>query len=194
MVYISRERWNLKSTAIVQKLGEIRKVRYFRLVTLIDKLNTAVGKATSWLTITLVLTIVIDVFLRYTLSITTAASFELEWHLFAAIFLLGAAYTFKEDKHVRVDVFYDRFSDNAKAWVNLIGGLTLLLPFCAVAFWESLSFVHNSYQLGETSPQPGGLPARWIIKSTIPAGFLLLGLQGISSITKSLITITHGRK
>lgn len=138
--------------------------------------------------------IVIDVLLRYTLSITSAASFELEWHLFAAIFLLGAAYTLKEDKHVRVDVFYDRFSDTTKAWVNLIGGLILLLPFCVVAFWESLSFVQNSYMLNETSPQPGGLPARWIIKSTIPAGFLLLGLQGISSITQSITTIYHGRK
>lgn len=176
---------------ILLKLG---KVHYFRLVTLIDKLNNVIGKATSWLTLTLVFVIVIDVLLRYTLSITSAASFELEWHLFAAIFLLGAAYTLKEDKHVRVDVFYDRFSDTTKAWVNLIGGLILLLPFCVVAFWESLSFVQNSYMLNETSPQPGGLPARWIIKSTIPAGFLLLGLQGISSITQSITTIYHGRK
>ena len=148
----------------------------------------------SWLTLILVLVIVVDVLLRYTLSITTAASFELEWHLFAAIFLLGAAYTFKEDKHVRVDVFYDRFSDYTKAWVNLTGGLVLLLPFCAIAFWESLSFVQSSYQLGETSPQPGGLPGRWVIKSTIPAGFFLLGLQGISSIIKSLKILTDGRK
>ncbi|WP_436517962.1 TRAP transporter small permease subunit [Ekhidna sp. To15] len=157
-------------------------------------MNSTIGKVTSWLTLLLVFIIVIDVILRYSLSITSAASFELEWHLFAAIFLLGAAYTLKEDKHVRVDVFYDRFSDKTKAWVNLIGGLMLLLPFCVVAFWESLTFVQNSYMLNETSPQPGGLPARWIIKSTIPIGFLLLGLQGISSITKSIITISHGRK
>ena len=175
-------------------LGWKRKVRYFRRVTLIDKLNSAIGKAVSWLTLILVLVIVIDVILRYTLSITSAASFELEWHLFAAIFLLAAAYTLKEDKHVRVDVFYDRFSDKTKAWVNLIGGLTLLLPFCIVAFWESISFVQNSYFLKETSPQPGGLPARWLIKSTIPIGFLLLGLQGLSSITKSINTIAHGGK
>lgn len=140
------------------------------------------------------LVIVADVILRYSLSITSAASSELEWHLFAAIFLLGAAYTLQEDKHVRVDVFYHRFSETSKAWVNLIGTITLLLPFCAIAFWESLSFVSSSFQLGETSPQPGGLPARWIIKSTIPTGFLLLGLQGISLISKSIITIKDGRK
>ncbi|SNS93666.1 TRAP-type mannitol/chloroaromatic compound transport system, small permease component [Ekhidna lutea] len=158
-------------------------------MTLIDKLNSAIGKGVSWLTLVLVLVIVIDVILRYSLSITSAASFEMEWHLFAAIFLLGAAFTLKNDKHVRVDVFYHNFSDKTKAWVNLIGTLTLLLPFCGVALWESLSFVQSSYQLGETSPQPGGLPARWVIKSTIPAGFLLLGLQGISLILSSYKTI-----
>ena len=163
-------------------------------MTFIDDLNKAIGKAVSWLTILLVMVIVVDVILRYTLSITSAASFELEWHLFAVIFLLGAAHTLKEDKHVRVDVFYHRFSERTQAWVNLIGTTVLLLPFCGVAFWESLSFVQSSFILNETSPQPGGLPARWIIKSTIPIGFLLLGLQGISLIIKSISTITYGRQ
>ena len=162
-------------------------------MTLIDQLNQAIGKAASWLSLLLVLVIVVDVILRYTLSLTSALSFELEWHLFAAIFLLGAAYTLKEDKHVRVDVFYHRFLDRTKAWINLIGTLVLLLPFCIVAFWESLSFVHSSFNLNETSPQPGGLPARWIIKSTIPIGFLLLGLQGVSMIIRSIKTIIHER-
>ena len=153
-----------------------------------------IGKAVSWLSLLLVIIIVVDVILRYTLSITSAASFELEWHLFAAIFLLGAAYTLKEDKHVRVDVFYHRFSPKTKAWVNLLGTAVLLLPFCVVAFWESIAFVNSSFQLNETSPQPGGLPARWIIKSTIPVGFFLLGLQGISLITQSILIIANGGK
>lgn len=161
---------------------------------MIDQINTYVGKAVSWLSVILVMIIVIDVILRYSFSITSAASFELEWHLFAAIFLLGAAYTLKEDKHVRVDVFYHRFSEKTKAWVNLGGTILLLMPFCMVAFGESLSFVQSAYKLGETSPQPGGLPARWIIKSTIPIGFLLLGLQGVSIIIKSIKTLQHGRR
>ncbi|WP_421763526.1 TRAP transporter small permease subunit [Ekhidna sp.] len=155
-------------------------------MTLIDNLNKTIGAIVSWLSLILVLVIVIDVILRYTVSITSAASFELEWHLFATIFLLGAAYTLQEDKHVRVDVFYHRFSDKSKAWVNLIGTILLLLPFCGIAFWESLSFVSTSFNLAETSPQPGGLPARWLIKSTIPIGFFLLGLQGISLILQSI--------
>lgn len=134
---------------------------------------------------------VIDVAFRYLFNKTSAASFELEWHLFATIFLLGAAYTLQQDKHVRVDVFYTKFSAKGKAWVNLLGTLLLLIPFCLVAFWESLSFVANSFAVRETSPDPGGLPARYIIKATIPIGFGLLALQGISTILKSIKKLTH---
>jgi len=159
-------------------------------VQLVDKIIAIIGRASSWLTVLLVLVIVIDVFFRYAFSITSAASFELEWHLFAIIFLISAAWTLQEDKHVRVDVFYHKFSEKKKAWVNLIGTLFLLLPFCAIGFWESLSFVESSYTIGETSPQPGGLPARFLIKSTIPAGFFLLGLQGISLTIKCIKRIS----
>ncbi len=152
----------------------------------IDRINSIIGRAVSWLSLVLVLVIVVDVAMRYIFSITSAASFEMEWHLFAVIFLLGAAWTLQEDKHVRVDVFYHRFSKKTQGWINLIGTLGLLLPFCAVAFYESLSFVENSWTVKETSPDPGGLPARYIVKGAIPVGFLLLGLQGISEALKSL--------
>lgn len=155
----------------------------------IDSIISSIGKGVSWLSLILVLVIVVDVFLRYVFSITSAASFELEWHLFAVLFLLGASWTLQEDKHVRVDVFYHRFSKRTQAVVNLMGTVLLLLPFCAVAFYESLSFVESSWQVRETSPQPGGLPYRYLIKACIPAGFLLLGLQGISQGFKALKTI-----
>ena len=153
---------------------------------LIDRLTKAVGTMVSWLTVVLVLIMVGDVAMRYLFSVTSAASFELEWHLFAGIFLLGAAYTLQQDKHVRVDVFYHRFSKRRQGWVNLVGSLFLLLPFCAVAFWESLSFVEASFNVRETSPDPQGLPARYLIKSVIPIAFFLLGLQGVSVVLKSL--------
>lgn len=158
----------------------------------IDRTVSFVGKAVSWLTLVLVLVIVIDVILRYAFSITSAASFEMEWHLFAAIFLLGAGYTLQQDKHVRVDVFYSKFSTKTKAWINLCGGCILLIPFCIVGFWESLSFVYSSFRIDETSPQPGGLPARWIIKAVIPLSFVILGLQCVSIIGKSLKTVKYG--
>jgi len=152
----------------------------------IDRINLIIGKAVSWLTFILVLVIILDVSLRYVFSITSAASFEVEWHLFAIIFLLGAAYTLQEDRHVRVDVFYDKYSKKAKAWINLLGTLLLLIPFCAIIFSESLYFVKNSYDLSETSPQPGGLQNRWIIKSMIPLGFFLLMLGGVSMVLRSI--------
>lgn len=152
----------------------------------IDKINAFIGRAVSWLTVLLVIIIVVDVALRYAFSVTSAASFELEWHLFAIIFLLGAAWTLQEDKHVRVDVFYHQFSTKGKAWINIVGSVLLLLPFCTVGFWESLSFVQSSFELNETSPQPGGLPYRYIIKSAIPVGFFLLGMQAISLIGSNI--------
>lgn len=160
-------------------------------MSIIDSIIRVIGKMVSWLSLLLVLVIVIDVAMRYLFSITSAASFELEWHLFAVIFLLGSAYALQKDRHVRVDVFYQRFSEKTKAWVNLTGAVLLLLPFCFIAFWESLSFVASAYRLGETSPDPGGLPARFIIKAAIPAGFGLLGLQGISEILKSIKKIAQ---
>ncbi len=164
-------------------------IAIFGLMYIIDKITDIIGKGVSWLSLLLVLIIVVDVFLRYAFALTSALSFELEWHVFAVIFMLGAAYALKQDRHVRVDVFYTRFGKKTKAWVNLIGVIVFLLPFTFIVFWESLDFVANSFAVRETSPDPGGLPARYLIKSAIPMGFLLLGLQGISVGMKSLKTI-----
>lgn len=157
-----------------------------KLTKWIDQLNDYIGKTVSWLALIIVLVIVIDVFFRYVFSITSSASFELEWHLFAALFLLSAGWALKEDKHVRVDVFYHRFTDKQKAIVNLTGSLLFLLPICIIGIGEGFQFTKNAWLIHETSPDPGGLPYRFLIKSTIPAGFLLLGLQGISQALKSL--------
>ncbi|MEM9338310.1 MAG: TRAP transporter small permease subunit [Bacteroidota bacterium] len=155
-------------------------------MTFIDKLIKAIGNAVSWLSLLLIVIIVVDVFLRYVFNVTSAVSFEMEWHLFGALFLLGAAYALQQDRHVRVDVFYQHFSAKGKAWVNLIGTGILLVPFCVVALIESVGFVVNSYSFRETSPDPGGLPARYVIKSAIPIGLSLLLLQGISLIVSSI--------
>ena len=96
-----------------------------------EALNERVGTAVSWLTTVLVIVVCYDVFTRYLLKNSLVAVQELQWHLFALIFLIGAAYSLKHDKHVRVDVFYSRFSPRAQAWVNLVGRLLFLLPFVA---------------------------------------------------------------
>ncbi|MEQ8338606.1 MAG: TRAP transporter small permease subunit [Cyclobacteriaceae bacterium] len=157
-----------------------------QLTTLLERSVAQIGKLASWLSLLIVIIIVVDVFMRYTFSITSSASFEIEWHLFGALFLLASGWALQEDKHVRVDVFYQKFSTKSKAWINLTGTVFLLLPFCYVGFVEGLQFTITSYQIGETSPDPGGLPGRFIIKSMIPAGMFLLGMQGIAIILKSI--------
>lgn len=155
----------------------------------IDALNTKVGQGVAWLTTALVLLVCVDVFRRYFLGATTVAIIELEWHFFALIFLLSAGYSLKEDKHVRVDVFYNRFSPRAKAWVNLIGSIIFLVPFCLVVIYTAFDFSLRSYFLNEGSPNPGGLPARYLVKGAIVLGMFFLFLQSISLILSCLMTI-----
>ncbi|MGR3176879.1 MAG: TRAP transporter small permease subunit [Candidatus Anammoxibacter sp.] len=155
----------------------------------IDNLNEKIGNLTSWLTTIMVVVVCYDVFTRYLLKKSSVAVQELQWHLFAAIFLIAAAYTFKHDKHVRVDILYARFSPKMKAWVNLSGCIIFLIPFAVLIMWASRDFVANSFIIREISPDPGGLPARYILKALIPIGFFLLFLQAFSVTFKSLLTI-----
>ncbi len=159
------------------------------IVQFVDRVNEGLGVGVSWLSTLLVLVVCYDVFTRYLLESSSVAVQELEWHLFAFIFLLGAAYTLKHDRHVRVDVFYTRFSRRRKAWVNLVGSLLFLLPLCGVAIWASITFAIRAYAIGETSPDPGGLPARFVLKSAIPIGFFFLLLQGIALALRSWIQV-----
>ncbi len=127
--------------------------------------------------------------MRYFFNQSSAGIFELEWHLFAFIFLLGSAYTLKHDKHVRVDLFYSNMTEKQKAWINLMGCLFFLLPLCYVIVVTSFSFVENSFRFNESSPDPGGLPYRFIVKFAITFGFGLLFLQGISLSLRSVLKI-----
>lgn len=154
-----------------------------------DSLNEKLGVFVSWITTLLVLVVCYDVFTRYFLKESSVAVQELEWHLFAVIFLIGAGYTLKYDRHVRVDVLYMKFKPKMKAWVNFLGSLVFLIPFCLLGIWSSKNFVMNSFRVGEGSPDPGGLPARYILKAVIPVGFLLLLIQGLALTFRSLIEI-----
>lgn len=159
-----------------------------------DRLSEGVGRAAAWLSTLLVLVVCYDVVTRYVFKNSSVAVQELQWHLFSLLFLLAAAWTLKHDKHVRVDVLYSRFSPRQKAIVNFAGSLLFLIPFCALVIWSSRNFVWNSYRIGETSPDPGGLPSRWILKSSIPISFALLLIQGVAMACRSWITITTGKE
>jgi len=159
------------------------------LVKLIDDLNERVGSVTSWLTTLMVLVVCYDVFTRYFLRSSSVAVQELEWHIFAVIFLIGAAYTLKCEGHVRVDVFYSRMSPRGKAVIDLFGGLVFLIPFSLLVIWTSQGFISMSWGIQETSPDPGGLPYRWLLKAMIPAGFVLVLLQGVAMTIRALFTV-----
>lgn len=156
----------------------------------IDLLNENIGRGVSWLNTLLVVVICYDVTARYLFNSSSAGIVELEWHLFSFIFLLGAAYALLYDRHVRVDVFYQNFTEKKKAWVNLIGTLLFLIPFCIITINASFTFTANAFAINEGSPDPGGLPARYIVKAAIPLGFFLLLLQAISLAFKSILILT----
>lgn len=153
----------------------------------ISWLNDRLGAATAWLTAVLVLLVGIDVVYRRLLQDTQTWIMEMEWHLFALIFLLGAGFAFRHDKHVRVDLFYAKFSKKNKAWVNLIGGLVFLLPWCIALMIFSWEYTADAFRIREASPDPGGLPARYIIKFSIVLGAFFLFLQGIASVAESIL-------
>lgn len=158
-------------------------------IKIVDSINEFIGRWISWLTTILVVFVCFDVFRRYLLKDSAAWIMEMEWHLFALIFLLGAGYALKHHRHVRVDLFYEKFSEHDKAWVNLFGSLLFLIPWCCMIIYVSFGYAVNSLQINEGSPDPGGLPARFIIKFSITIGFILLLLQALALLFRSYITI-----
>lgn len=162
-----------------------------KIIDAINKMQNAIGAGVSWLALALVILICYDVITRYLFNHSSVALQELEWHLFAALFLLSAGFTLRHDSHVRIDVFYAKFSERKKEYVNLIGALLFLIPFCLVVIISSYDFVANSFIVGEVSPDGGGLPARYIIKAVIPLSFFLLLLQSISNLFSSIDKIKN---
>ena len=157
-----------------------------KLIELIDQFTERVGQAISWLVIFLVILVVYDVSMRYLFQSGSIAIQELQWHIFSIIFLLGAGYTLKDDEHVRLDLLYkSRFlSEKHRAWIDALGALLILIPFCWLIIYCAQPFVSQAFTYNEASPDPGGLPARWLIKAMIPVGFMLLMLQACSQCLK----------
>ena len=164
---------------------------------LIDVLNEAVGRLVSWLTLFMVLLGVYNAVTRklsQTIGVDLSSNtyIELQWYMFALVFLWGAAYTLKHNAHVRVDIIYSRLSERGKAWVDVFGTLLFLLPFTAVVLWTAWPIVADSWKIHEMSPDPGGLP-RYPIKAALIVAFALLFLQGISELIKRIALLTGHR-
>ncbi|MBE2168121.1 MULTISPECIES: TRAP transporter small permease subunit [unclassified Cobetia] len=137
----------------------------------------------------LVLLVAGNVLLRHFFSISPVPLQEFEWHLISPIALLGISYALKHRADVRVDVFYDRFSLKGRALVDLIGALMTIAIGAAIA-WLGLSYTEQSWQLMEGSPDPGGLPYRYLLKAFIPLGFAALALQGVADCLRALLVLS----
>ncbi len=149
-------------------------------------LSTRVGEAAAWLYPLLMLVLIVNVTLRYGLGRGFIELEELQWHLFAAGFLLAYAYAMVNDDHVRVDLFHARFSPRPKAAVELAGTLLLLLPFAVIMGVSAWDFVVQSWAMNESSSMPSGLPARWVIKFVLFFALCLLAIQALGTAARNL--------
>ena len=162
-----------------------------RLLRAIDATNLAVWRLVRWLTLAMVLIGAYNALARYLdrsfeARLASNSWVELSWYLFSLVFLLAAPWALRQGAHVRVDVLYGRLGARKKAWIDLVGGLGLLLPFCLFALWSAWPTVMNSIQTWEASPDPGGLP-RWPIKAVVPVAFVLLTLQGLAEVLRRVL-------
>lgn len=143
------------------------------------------GRGTAWICLVLVLLVAFNVILRYAFRLGPVALQELEWHLMSPIALVGMSYALRHGDHVRVDIFFDRFSKSLQESIDLAAAIVTVI-IAIIVFKLSLGFVDQAYAIGEGSPDPGGLPHRFLLRAFIPLGFALLGLQAVAQ------AIRHG--
>lgn len=163
--------------------------RLERVAGSIDRLSEMTGRAVSWLTLGLALVGFLVVVLRYALNTGFIWMQESLTWMHAVVFMIGAAYTFKHDEHVRVDVVYRKLSVRRRAVIDLLGTVLFLLPFCAYVLYESLPYVEGSWRIAERSREAGGLPALYLLKAVIPLMAVLLATQGAAVVLRSIATL-----
>ncbi len=163
-----------------------------RISRLIDWINERVGRAVMWLVLIAVLISAGNAIVRKVFNASSNAMLEIQWYLFAAMFMLAAGYTFLRNEHVRIDLINARLSPRAQNIVDIFGILFFLLPMACLILWLSWPIVMLSLQSGEMSQNAGGL-IRWPVKMTLPVGLGLLVLQAISELIKRIAFLTgHG--
>ncbi len=151
----------------------------------IDRFQDRFGRGVSWIMLLMVLVVFFDVIMRYAFNKSSVFTQELEWHLFGVVYMLGAGYTMLYDEHVRVDIVYSRWSPRKRAWSDFVLYFVFFYPSAIMVMVTSWPFVRDSYKVLEGSPDPGGIPYRFLLKSVIIVGFTLLTLQAISQTIKN---------
>jgi TRAP-type mannitol/chloroaromatic compound transport system permease small subunit len=159
-----------------------------RVSRVIDAVNDQFGTLANWLVLLAVLVSTGNAIARYAFDIGSNAWLEVQWYMFAAMVFFGAPYTLKVNEHVRVDVIYSALSERTRIWIDILGGIFCLLPFCAVLLYFTWPWFVDSWSINEMSSNAGGL-IRWPVKLVLPLGFALLALQGISELIKRIAAL-----
>jgi len=160
-----------------------------RLSRAIDYVNDQFGVVANWLVLFACLISAGNAASRYLFSASSNAWLEVQWYMFAAMVFFGAPYVLKVNEHVRVDVIYSALPKRGRIWIDIIGSILFLLPFCAVLLYFTWPWFVDSWSIGEGSSSAGGL-VRWPVKLMLPLGFALLALQGLSELIKRIAALT----
>ena len=161
------------------------------LVHYIDAFTERTGKFIAWFALAMALLTAVVVILRYGFNIGSIATQEAIIYLHGSLFMLGAAYTLKHGGHVRVDIFYQHFGRRGQAWVNSLGGIIFLLPLCVFIGGVSWNYVAESWAILETSPEPGGIPAVFLLKTLLPLMAINLFCQGLAEVLRSALVLVE---
>lgn len=156
-----------------------------RISGLIDRMNTLIGRAAFWLVLAAVLVSSVNAVVRKAFNMSSNAFLEMQWYLFAAVFLLCAPYALLKNEHVRIDVLSCRFSERGRIWMEIAGTLLFLLPIAGIVLHFSWPVFVTAFQSGEVSPSAGGLKL-WPARLLVPVGFAMLILQGLSQLIKCI--------
>jgi TRAP-type mannitol/chloroaromatic compound transport system permease small subunit len=154
----------------------------------VDLINEKVGYVCNFLVLASCVVSAVNAMIRYAFGYSSNGWLELQWYMFAILVMFGASYTFKRNEHVRVEIFYLFLSERGQLWLDLIGTLFFLIPACLLLAYLSWPFFMQAYAVGEISGNAGGL-IRWPIKFVIPAGFVMLALQGVSEVIKRIAAL-----
>lgn len=154
-----------------------------KISAVIDAFNTRVGQIVKWAILAAVLISTINAIIRKVFNQSSNSWLEMQWYLFGAVFMLGAAYTFLKNEHIRIDVVTSHFTKRTRDWIDVVGHIFFLIPFCWIMIWHGIPFFERSYSINEQSMNAGGLVV-WPAKLLVPLGFAFLLAQAFSELIK----------
>ena len=164
------------------------------LARFLDWAILGIGNAGAWLIAVLIVAILVQVVLRYLFQKSFVVLEEMQWHLYAVIIMLGLAYAFVKDSHIRLDIMHSRFSKPTREKIEIMGIVCLLWPMIFIFFMHSLNFVAESFRVGESSDAPMGLSCRWAIKSVIPIAFFLLFCASLARLIRAVTYLKNNKQ